>query len=43
MLEVEAPVKEEVDTSQSYCFNPTRYTHLTFSSIKDRLRVSPCH
>lgn len=43
MLEVEAPVKEEVNTSQSYCFDPTRYAHLTFSSIKDRLRVSPCH
>jgi len=41
MLEVEPPVRGEVNTSKSYHLNTLSYTCRTFSSIKDRLRVGP--
>ena len=40
MMEVEAPVKGDYDTSKTYYLDPLKYTTRQFASIKDRLRVS---
>ena len=40
MMEVDAPVKGQHDTSKTYFLDPLKFTVRKFATIKDRLRVS---